>query len=224
MDFFKKVFKYMCKLCLALILTPTLVILLNYLTNDSLIKMISITQNSDIYKNYFIYTNPCESLKPLNNMDNSISIKENYFIPSLGSCYVDKLKEIDLIEIETNYGGRTTSALVLAREIKRNNINVKIKEECYSACVDVLMHGNKRLVCENAIVGIHQQSAKINNKWLNMYLIKNNEFSMKKYEDFGLNSTLILDIINKTPSDEMYELSKTELLKTGIATQIIACN
>lgn len=223
MDFFKKTIKYIVKLCFALILTPTLIILANNITNDSLIKMISNAQNSNWYKDYFILTNPCESDISYEKKDGKIRIMDTYFTNSLGSCYIEKLNDINKVEIDLNFGGRTTSALILSREIQNKAIDVQVNGECFSACVDVLMHGKNRFVCENAIVGIHQQSSKFNHDWLNIYLKRNNEYSMRKYKEMGINLDLVLEIINKTPSDEMYELSNKELLETGIATEIISC-
>ena len=223
MDIIKKILKYVGKFLFAIVLTPIILISFNYLTKDSLIKIIADLQGSSSYKEYFKMANPCD-ISVKNTDDNGVLIiSEFLFKEALGSCYVGKLEATKLVVIDKNYGGRKTSAILLADEIEKNNVNVIVVEECYSACVDVLMHGNKRLVCENALVGIHQQSSPIEYEWVVNYLKKNNKYAMEPYKEKGINVDLVLEILENTPHDEMYELTSDELLKTGIATEIISC-
>lgn len=219
----EKILKYLGKIFVAITLTPTLIILFNNYTNDSFIRMIALGQNSDWYSYLFYKMNPCD-LEKKKIKNGTLLIEENYFNDSLGSCYKELIKQTELLEIDINFGGRTTSALIVANEVKKYNVDVLIKKECYSACVDILMHAKNRYVCKDSLIGIHQQSAKIENKWIKEYLSRNQKYAMLGYKELGFNVKKIQDILDKTPSEEMYELNEKELIETGIATEIIACN
>ena len=215
---------YIGKFLFALVLAPTLIILFNNMTDNSVVKFIVYAQNSPLYNSYFIYMNPCDP-KHHDRVENNVLYMDEFnFSDSLGSCYKNGLKNIDKVVIDTNFGGRTTSALIMAKEIKKNKIDVQIINECYSSCVDVLMHGNKRLVCENAIVGVHQLSSDYEYDFLNKYLIRNIEVGITRYNNESINVPLLLSLIKKTSSDDMYKLSHEELIQTGVATKIVACD
>lgn len=211
------------KIILALILTPVVMVVFNNYTGNSIIKMISMGQESSIYKKLYTMKYPCDRNSNIQEDNGIYHIFENKISDNLGSCFGGKLKNINTLEIDTNYGGRITSALIIADEVKKRKIDVFVKNECYSSCVDILMHGNNRMVCDNAFVGIHQQAMSADNKYIKEYLKRLQEFSLQKYKNTGIDIDMIKEIIDDTPNDSMYELSSKELLETGIATEIISC-
>ena len=146
------------------------------------------------------------------------------------NCIINLLEEDnkDTIEIEYSGGGLKMEALYLSNYINKNNIKVKIKNSCESACTYLLMSSKESSVCNTSMIGFHQtsfdeESLSIMNNVVSI-LEPLNAYSYNKMKEYGVSTNYLDAIISKTPSDEMYYLNhKTETLMYGFADKIEEC-
>ena len=194
---------------------------LNYIFNNEIMKLYL---KLDLAVSEHRY--PCD-LKDLPPIENGVIKFNNMtFNDGTGSCFKNKLEKVKIIEIKNSPGGSVNSARILSEEINKNNIDVQIKGYCFSACVDLLLHAKKRIVCKNSLIGIHQFSTekKIKQSYLiHHYMLLKQKAMLNTIPDQSINTSFIENMMNKTGSEDIHVLTEKELIDNNIATDIINC-
>jgi len=147
-------------------------------------------------------------------------------------CVIDILEKSqkDTIEIEFSPGGLQMEALYLAHYINTNNIKVKIKSVCNSACTLLLMSSKESSVCYRSKIGFHQSTLKdsSNVSFLNNFISVTKPLEVyenKTMASYGVDSKYYRTILYETPFEEIYYINhEIETTQYGFANKIIDCS
>ncbi len=210
-------FLFLLKLLLAIVLTTSIMVAINFIWKDSVINMISFMQ-VEIYKEM----NTCEN--DIKSVKNGILKYEGIFIQDTdGMCYKEVINQADLLVVDDNYGGNQLTAEVISEGIIQHKVSVKVLNECHSACVDLLLAGNERIVCKGASVSIHRPRSDFESDIIDIYLKAKVIAQFNQIENKEINKERLKDILSFTPHEIVYEFTEKEMLDLGVATKIEQC-
>jgi hypothetical protein len=124
---------------------------------------------------------------------------------------LDEFPSVRMLEIDSG-GGRMYEGAAIARLIRTRDLDVKVTEQCLSACTLVLLAGRNRIALPTAWIGFHRPSNRGFDKRVDAYLASR---SMNLYRKAGLAEDFI-SRIHKTPSDDMWYPTANELKASGV--------
>lgn len=124
---------------------------------------------------------------------------------------LDEFPSVRMLEVDSG-GGRMYEGAAIARLIRSRDLDVKVTEQCLSACTLVLLAGRNRIALPTAGIGFHRPSNPGFDKRVEAYLASR---SMNLYRKAGLAEDFISHI-HKTPSDDMWYPTADELKASGI--------
>lgn len=206
---------------LCLISLYTVFFFLNYLLDN---KLMETFLKLEILIEEHRYPCDLKELPPV--IDGVMKINDITFNDGTGTCFKNKLNNVKRIEIKTSRGGNVNSARIMANEINKNKIDVMIKGYCLSACVDLLLHANNRIVCKNAPIGIHQFSPEsgVHASYLmKEYMLLKQKSMVDTIPDQSINHDFLEKTMNKVGGVDLHILTLKELTENNIATEIKQC-
>lgn len=166
--------------------------------------------------------------KTFDILDGVLTLKDFTFEIGDGSC-VKKLekKNITHLVIDGVNGGDITETRIFAKYIQKNKIPAVIKGYCNSSCLDLYLHSPNRSFCLNGgSLGVH--SYKNNSYQENLFMTwlrKSTENSMlRAYYDTKINTDFIKELYKSTPSDDLYQVSISEMRDNFFTHRFLNCN
>jgi ATP-dependent protease ClpP protease subunit len=130
---------------------------------------------------------------------------------------LDESPTVKMLELDST-GGRVFEAAAIAHLVKDRELDVKVSNECLSACTFVLLAGRNRIASPTAWIGFHRPSGQAPNKAVEENLVRR---SMILYRRTGLPEDFV-SRIQQTSNDNMWFPRMDELKAAGVITHVSA--
>ncbi len=133
--------------------------------------------------------------------------------------YFRKYPNINTVILNSS-GGSTYEARILSKFLIGKNITTFTTKACSSACVDIFMAGEQRILYRKASLGFHQASyPMLTNMPKNILTL-----SINRQRKHYLNRGVKIDFVEKaftTPNDDMWHPSHLELIQAGVVDKVV---
>lgn len=134
--------------------------------------------------------------------------------PILEQTVVEQ-REVRWLRLESQ-GGRVGAALEVAYLIADLDLNVRVWDECSSACVLAFMGSDLRVLGRNAKIGLHAYSPEVGG-----FSVRGEMERDRRYMAARGVSEAFLDKAFSTPPDDMWYPSFEELVEAGVVTHVM---
>ena len=135
-------------------------------------------------------------------------------------------KDLNFIALHSP-GGNVDEALKIGAEIRKKQLDTILPDTstCLSACPYIFASGIKRIKASNSFIGVHQ-SYYPDNLIMPLYFAvediqKSQAETFRHLKKMGINTDVMENIL-ETPPDEVYLLSRDELIKYNFVTHLFS--
>ncbi len=146
---------------------------------------------------------------------------------------LDDAPDAEILRI-TSGGGLTRAAGIMARQVENRGMAVVVDRFCASACLDVFLAGDERVLARGARLGCHQASDALTGRSVgpsNSFLplldraerepaIRDKVFSDARRQVYSPTFARIVRQCDATPPEEIHFPSLSELVAIGAVTRV----